>query len=61
MEVSSKLEGSYATALNIWIDRFKTAQGVIRDLEQENEELRTENERLREALSTGDGSMADGS
>jgi len=33
------LSTSYRVALDIWIRRFKEAQGVVRELEKENEDL----------------------
>lgn len=56
MAEAKQLGPSYAQALNIWIQRFKTAQTVIRELEAENEVLRT---RLGERENPGDGSTGD--
>ena len=38
-EYNDRLQASYATAMNIWIGRFKTAQGVIRQMEGQIEKV----------------------
>lgn len=46
--MSESLEGSYAEALKIWIARFKEAQRVIQELEQENDDLRARLNQIEE-------------
>lgn len=53
-EYDNKLQASYATAMKLWISRFKEAQGVIRELEAENAALVVEVMRLRKELGIED-------
>lgn len=47
---TTKLGGSYATALNIWIGRFREAQQVIRELEAELDAMASERDQLKTKL-----------
>lgn len=47
-----RLETSWQATLNIWIQRFKESQKVVRELEDENEVLR---ERITELIARGSG------